>query len=65
MCITSDHYQVWHTGNTQIEPFTWIVSALDPEYAHHSIFLKMIKIKSGLVKLYLTKFKLMFLSSEF
>ena len=38
MCITSDHYHVWHTGNRQIEPFTWVVSALDPEYAHHSIF---------------------------
>ena len=43
MCITSDHYQVWHTGNTQIEPFTWVVSALDPEFAHH----KMAKIKNG------------------
>ena len=38
MCITSDHYQVWHTGNGQIEPFTGVVAALDPEFAHHSIF---------------------------
>ena len=24
--------------NGQIEPFTWVVAALDPEFAHHSIF---------------------------
>ena len=47
MCITSDRYHIWHTGNRQFLPFTWVVSALDPEYAHHNIFVKMIEIKNG------------------
>lgn len=28
-CVTSDHYQIWHTGSGQFQPFTWPVSAPD------------------------------------